>query len=65
MARKPKRSHQAYNGLPQLVCSNYLTEDFHIIVGWGPPCDQSWTPCVISFLKHSLPQGKRKSQVKF
>ena len=50
-----------------LKCHFYslVFQDFHIIVGWGPPCDQSWTPFVISLLKHSLPQGKRKSQVKF
>lgn len=44
---------------------SHIFQDFHIIVGWGPPCGQSWTPCVISFLKHSLPQGKWKSQIKF
>ena len=48
-------------------CSFYshIFQDFHIIVGWGPPCDQSWTPFVIFFLKHLLHHGKRKSQIKF
>ena len=44
---------------------SHIFQDFHIIVGWGLPCDQSWTAFVISLLKHSQPQGKRKSQIKF
>ena len=44
---------------------NHIFQDFHIIVGWGLPCDESWTLFVIFLLKLSLPQGKRKAQIKF